>query len=68
MNGGSRPLWSRDGHELFYLDAERRMTVLLVNTQSGFTFGKPKTLFNTTQFGLEGAATISTSRSTVSAF
>jgi serine/threonine-protein kinase len=46
--GGSRPVWSRDGRELFYLDAANTLTAVPVQT-SGTTFawGNPVRLFKT---------------------
>jgi Tol biopolymer transport system component len=52
--GGTRPLWSRDGRELFFLDAARRMMVVAVDTAPTAAFGAPRALFETAQFGLEG--------------
>ena len=48
--GGSHPVWSRDGWELFFLDAERRLNV--VTTQSGartseaFSASRPERLMD----------------------
>jgi eukaryotic-like serine/threonine-protein kinase len=53
-SGGTRPLWSRDGRELFYLDAERRMTVVAVQAQSNFSVGLPTMLFDTRSLSLAG--------------
>src|SRR5262249_7466957 len=46
--GGTRPVWSRDGRELFYLDAANAMNAVRVDT-SGRTFisAPPEVLFNT---------------------
>jgi serine/threonine-protein kinase len=52
--GGTRPVWSRDGRELFYLDAERRLTVVAVRANPQFAARPPRTLFDTRPFGLEG--------------
>jgi Tol biopolymer transport system component len=54
VNGGTRPLWGRDGRELFYLDQSRRMTVVSVVSAPTLSFGQPQTLFETAQLGLEG--------------
>ena len=51
---GTRPLWGRDGRELFYLDQSRRMTVVSVVSAPTLSFGQPQTLFETAQLGLEG--------------
>jgi serine/threonine-protein kinase len=53
-SGGTRPLWSRDGRELFYLDAERRMTVVAVQTETSFGVGSARVLFDTRSFSLAG--------------
>jgi Tol biopolymer transport system component len=53
-SGGTRPLWARDGRELFYLDAERRMTVVAVQGKTGFGVGSATTLFDTRSFSLSG--------------
>ena len=42
--GGEEPGWSPDGDELFYRTSNRMMAVS-VETDSGFTFGTPRTLF-----------------------
>ena len=53
-SGGTRPLWSRNGRELFYLDVERRMTVVPVQTKSSFGVGSARMLFDTRSFSLVG--------------
>ena len=53
-NGGTRPLWSLDGRELFFLDQNRRMNVVSVAGARTLTFGRPQVLFDTAQFGLQG--------------
>jgi eukaryotic-like serine/threonine-protein kinase len=47
-NGGQRPIWSRDGKELFFLGSERKK-MMVVDVKSGATFqaGVPKPLFDT---------------------
>jgi Tol biopolymer transport system component len=47
--GGTRPIWSRDGKELFFVGADRRMMVVKVNDTSGdrFDFSAPTPLFET---------------------
>jgi serine/threonine protein kinase/WD40 repeat protein len=42
-SGGTFPLWSRDGRELFYLKGAAAMAVP-VNTKSAFSAGKPRIL------------------------
>ena len=38
---GGRPLWSRDGKELFYVPAPGQFMAVTVRTQPGFTFANP---------------------------
>jgi serine/threonine-protein kinase len=52
--GATRPLWSRDGRELFFLDLDRRLTVVSIDTTPIFRAGPARTLFDTKPFGLEG--------------
>jgi hypothetical protein len=42
--GGEEPVWSRDGHELFYLSGDKIMAVATA-TQSVFHAAKPEVLF-----------------------
>ena len=49
--GGTEPVWSRSGRELFFLTAENRMAAVPVPagaalTNGGFTYGKPQLLFD----------------------
>jgi len=48
--GGTRPLWSRDGRELFYLDANNLLTVARVQTAPTFSVINTVTLFKTAYF------------------
>ena len=43
--GGSAPLWSRDGHELFYVSDSKNMMAARVTTGAPVTIGTPTTLF-----------------------
>ena len=43
--GGSRPLWSREGKELFYLSADGTVMALEVRGGAGFQHRVPKPLF-----------------------
>jgi serine/threonine-protein kinase len=43
--GGYAPLWARDGRELFFADAERRMTAISVAAGPEPRFGPPRVLF-----------------------
>jgi Tol biopolymer transport system component len=48
--GGTRPLWSRDGRELFYLDGNNLLTVARVQTTPTFSVIGVETLFKTAYF------------------
>jgi hypothetical protein len=50
-NGGNRPLWSRDGRELFYRNGDSVMAVA-VQTEPTFKLGKTQALFRGT-YGAE---------------
>ena len=41
----TRPVWSRDGKELFYLSAGGKMVAVAVHSGVGFEHGAPKPLF-----------------------
>jgi len=46
--GGREPVWRRDGKELFYVvEADRRIMAVPIRTDSGFEFGTPQVLFQT---------------------
>jgi hypothetical protein len=45
--GGTRPIWSRDGKELFYIAADNRLMVVDVKSGARFEHGNPKPLFQT---------------------
>jgi Tol biopolymer transport system component len=42
--GGTEPVWSRNGWELFYRNGDKMMATA-IETKSGFVAGKPKLLF-----------------------
>jgi hypothetical protein len=42
--GGTEPVWSRNGRELFYRSGDKMMAVE-IDTRSSFSAGKPKFLF-----------------------
>lgn len=46
-NGGGSPRWRRDGKELFYLAADRKLMAVAVNGEGTFKAGVPKALFQT---------------------
>lgn len=45
-NGGVRPRWRRDGKELFYVTAERRLAAVPIVTGETFQAGDPSELFD----------------------
>jgi Tol biopolymer transport system component len=47
VNGGMQPKWRRDGKELFYLAADRKLMAVEVNAGAVFESGIPKPLFDT---------------------
>jgi dipeptidyl aminopeptidase/acylaminoacyl peptidase len=44
-DGGSQPIWRRDGRELFYLSADRRLMAVGVRSTPTFEAGTPRPLF-----------------------
>ncbi|MGD8809103.1 MAG: protein kinase [Gammaproteobacteria bacterium] len=53
-NGGYEPLWSRDGHELFYWQGTTMMA-LAVEPEDAFSFGTATPLFSGSYFTFPGA-------------
>jgi serine/threonine protein kinase/WD40 repeat protein len=45
--GGAQPQWRRDGKELFYLAADRKLMAVRINGESPFVAGTPTVLFQT---------------------
>jgi Tol biopolymer transport system component/predicted Ser/Thr protein kinase len=45
-NGGSYPVWSRDGKELFYISADEKMMAVELKAGPKFDAGVPKPLFD----------------------
>ncbi len=54
MEGGTEPVWSRDGRELFYRNGYKMMAVS-VSTDPGLSLGKPSLLFEE-RYAIEGGA------------
>jgi serine/threonine-protein kinase len=46
-NGGTRPVWARNGKELFYLGLDGRLMAVDVNAGSTLSTGPPRALFQT---------------------
>ena len=49
-SGGTRPLWARNGKEVFYLDGAGAMTRVPIQSAPTFSAGTPTTLFDTRYF------------------
>lgn len=47
VGGGGRPVWSRDGKELFYMAADRQLMATTVKAGAAFETAAPKPLFAT---------------------
>jgi eukaryotic-like serine/threonine-protein kinase len=47
VNGGAQPQWRRDGRELFYLAADRKLMVVSIEGQAAFAPSTPMMLFQT---------------------
>jgi Tol biopolymer transport system component len=45
-NGGGRPVWSRDGKELFFIGADQKLMAVEIKGGANFDWGVPKPLFN----------------------
>lgn len=43
--GGTDPVWSHSGRELFYLSGQNEMMSVPIARGSGFSFGRPRKLF-----------------------
>jgi serine/threonine-protein kinase len=48
--GGERPMWARDGRELFYLDTNGVLTSVAVQTNPAFSAGRAKQVLETKYF------------------
>jgi hypothetical protein len=55
--GGTRPAWSRNGRELFYLDLNGAMWVVPVRTTPAFSAGKPTKLFDASWWSAQSGRT-----------
>ncbi|HSL21470.1 MAG TPA: protein kinase [Vicinamibacterales bacterium] len=51
--GGAQPVWRRDGRELFYVDLDRRLMSVPMETGARITAGKPRLLFELPSYGFE---------------
>jgi serine/threonine-protein kinase len=50
ISGGTRPVWSRDGRELYYVDERTFLTAVPVRTAPTFGAGKPVRVFERRYF------------------
>jgi serine/threonine-protein kinase len=50
--GGTRPVWSRDGKELYFISADQKMTAVEIRGGAKFDFGVPKPLFDVRMDGV----------------
>jgi serine/threonine-protein kinase len=53
--GGTDPVWSRSGRELFFVTAASRMAAVSIPAGFNFTYGKPQPLFDATAYYLNVA-------------
>ncbi|MEP6574757.1 MAG: protein kinase, partial [Gemmatimonadota bacterium] len=51
-SGGMSPLWSPDGHELYYVDAADNMTAVPLGGGTSFQTGPPRILFSTADYSI----------------
>jgi len=49
VGGGTRPVWTRDGKELFYIASDRRLMVAAVRAGADFRTEAPRALFTVRQ-------------------
>jgi Tol biopolymer transport system component len=56
LNGGTLPVWARNGRELFYVSGRQEMTSLALKPGPGFAVGEPRALFSVGQYVLTGNA------------
>ena len=49
-DGGSRPVWARNGKELFFLGRDQRLYAVAIETSGGFNAGNPTVAVNTPYF------------------
>jgi len=49
-DGGTRPVWARNGKELFFLGRDQRVYAVAIETSGGFSAGNPTVAVNTPYF------------------
>lgn len=57
MNGGADARWRRDGKELFFIAADRKMMAVDIQSGGRFEAGIPRPLFDTRVSGLTAVRT-----------
>lgn len=57
MNGGADARWRRDGKELFFIAADRKMMAVDIQSGGRFEAGIPRPLFDTRVSGLTDVRT-----------
>jgi serine/threonine-protein kinase len=53
--GGTEPVWSPDGREIFYVSSRQLMSVRVTRTPGGLLLDKPQTLFDASPYFFGGA-------------
>jgi hypothetical protein len=51
--GGAQPVWRRDGRELFYVDLDRHLMSVPVETGAHISAGRPQSLFQLPSYGFD---------------
>jgi serine/threonine protein kinase len=46
ISGGGRPVWSRNGKELYFISADQKMMAVDIKPGASFEYGAPKPLFD----------------------
>ena len=57
VNGGRQPAWAGDGTELYYVEGRNTLMAVSVETEQGFTLGKPSRLFESADLASPYATT-----------
>jgi tRNA A-37 threonylcarbamoyl transferase component Bud32 len=56
LRGGTLPVWSHNGRELFYINGRQEMSSVAVTTNPGFSLGEPQVLFPASDYNLATSA------------
>jgi len=57
-NGGTRPVWSRNNRELFFVSLDQQMVAVTVELGKDFTYGRPAALFKRNPYYFGVGATV----------